>query len=778
MRRRFALSILAVAFLAILWSCAQEATAPPTEPACSLSVSALSFGTVSLGSTAERTFTLTNTGGGTLRGTVSSTCAEFSLLGTATYALGGGQAASFTVRFSPTSTGARACTLSTGGACGAIPCSGTGQVSGSCQITPGSLDFGALMVGSTNDRTFTLTHNGPGTLAGTVSVSCPAFAVIGSGSYRLTSGQSATVTIRYAPTRGGSDSCTVQTGAPDCPSVECRGVAVPLSSDCRLSSVALAFGTVGLGDRADATFTLTNVGRATLAGTVTASCPDFSIAGQAAYALAPGQNQTFIVRFTPTTAGAESCTVAVGTGCGLVVCRGTGVVGCLFQPVALDFGYVRRGEVRCGTATLTNQTSGVLSGWLTADPDGGHGGYAGMISLDGVKVSNTTDYLPYTLSPGQSRTLAVCWDTRTASAPCDTILGVWRIHATTGSSAACLSAGAAVRGIITRGCACNVTPTALSFGSVVVGDHSAEQHVSVSNESGITGLHGQVRVLSGEFEASAPDYACSPTGCLSCGSIQQPVWVRVRFRPTRLGPQVGKIVVENLAGCLGPGAGTICDTVTLSGTGVTASPPTCGLSTSTIDMGTVYFGSSKDTTLTIRNVGGGLLADSIRFLDNSPPFAVLTRSYALGPGDSISARIRFVSSGATGHVTTYVGNLSTGIVCLAQGLGVQVTAVARDAPLPPACGVSPTVLDFGSVAVGQSRDLTFDLRNTGDGTLCGTISESCPEFSIEVTPAYCLTPPGFKRVTIRFSPTSTGLKQCTVSPGSGCPAVSVRGTGS
>ena len=130
------------------------------------------------------------------------------------------------------------------------------------------------------------------------------------------------------------------------------------------------------------------------------------------------------------------------------------------------------------------------------------------------------------------------------------------------------------------------------------------------------------------------------------------VTVGVRFKPTHLGSQVGKIVVENLVGCLGPGASAICDTVTVSGTGVTASPPECGISTNTIDMGTVYFGSFKDTTFTIRNLGGGVLADSIKFLSNSPPFLALTRYYALGPGESVDARIRFNSSGMPGHVYT------------------------------------------------------------------------------------------------------------------------------
>ncbi|MGB3093200.1 MAG: hypothetical protein WBC42_08320, partial [Candidatus Zixiibacteriota bacterium] len=43
----------------------------------------------------------------------------------------------------------------------------------------------------------------------------------------------------------------------------------------------------------------------------------------------------------------------------------------------------------------------------------------------------------------------------------------------------------------------------------------------------------------------------------------------------------------------------------------------------------------------------------------------------------------------------------------------------------PVCGVDPTSLDFGTVTVGGSSDMTFDISNTGGGTLSGTVSEAC-----------------------------------------------------
>ena len=175
--------------------------------------------------------------------------------------------------------------------------------------------------------------------------------------------------------------------------------------------------------------------------------------------------------------------------------------------------------------------------------------------------------------------------------------------------------------------------------------------------------------------------------------------------------------------------------------------------------------------------GNGGYAGTIS-LDGVIVSGVTQLPYSLGPGESVDARIRFTSSGTPGHVYTYVANVSTGALCMSQGLGVQITAEARDAPRPPSCALSRTSLDFGSVPVGQSKDLTFDLENSGDGTQCGSMTENCPDFAVIQNSSYCITPPVFVPVTVRFSPTSTGLKQCTISPGANCPPVTVTGSGS
>jgi hypothetical protein len=458
--------------------------------------------------------------------------------------------------------------------------------------------------------------------------------------------------------------------------------------------------------------------------------------------LAPSASETFIVRFRPSASGTQSCQISVGGSCGPLACTGEGQEACIVTPRTLDFGYVRYRATADSTVTLRNGGTGRLVGSIPTP-----------LNVLGFSLVGSG---AYDLGPGQERSFTIRFS------PITSHTGVYGGTASLGT----LCGSIELRGEGTFGCDCVLSTTQLDFGNITVGETSPLRTFRISKSSERT-ITGAVRVLEGEFRAPAT-YDARP-------GIGQELWVE--FVPTREGPQVGKIVFDR-HGCTGPGEP--CDTLVCTGTGILESPPLCSVSANDVlDMGTVYFGVSKDTTFTIRNVGGGILADNIRFLDNSPPFYGLTSSYALGPGESIEAGIRFVSpNGTPGHVYTYVGNLFFGSQCASQGLEIQVIATAREAPRPPACAISPTTLDFGAVPVGQSRNLTFDLENSGGGTLCGSVTEMCSDFAITSLSSYCITPPAFLRVTVRFSPTSTGFKQCTVLPGAGCAAVTVRGTGS
>lgn len=105
-----------------------------------------------------------------------------------------------------------------------------------CRITPSSLVFDTVAVGLTKDLTFTIKNTGTGTLTGSVSESCPAYAIqSGGGSYSLTANQEKIVTVRFAPTSAGLQSCAVSLGATACESIGCSGMGTeqpPVTGSC------------------------------------------------------------------------------------------------------------------------------------------------------------------------------------------------------------------------------------------------------------------------------------------------------------------------------------------------------------------------------------------------------------------------------------------------------------------------------------------------------------------------------------------------------------------
>lgn len=124
------LSILAIALPALL-SCTEDETpvSPEKDPACSVAPAALDFGTVPVGLTSDLSFTIRNTGGGTLDGDVAESCPQFGIVsGGGAFSLGGGDSVVVTVRYAPQDEGAHGCDIATGSAaCGAVSCTGEAQ---------------------------------------------------------------------------------------------------------------------------------------------------------------------------------------------------------------------------------------------------------------------------------------------------------------------------------------------------------------------------------------------------------------------------------------------------------------------------------------------------------------------------------------------------------------------------------------------------------------------------------------------------------------------------
>jgi hypothetical protein len=304
---------------------------PPPGQYCYLSAGSLSFGAVTIGDSAEQVFTIYYSGGGVLSGDVTEDCTDYSIAsGGGAFDLSNGQSHAVTVRFTPTSTGTKSCTVHTGSACDSVFCSGIGDLAPVCHVEPESLNFGTVIVGSSTERALTITNIGGGALADTVKEACSDYSIVtGGGTYNLTAGQSRPVTVRFTPVSGGTKTCSVRTGT-ECASVACTGNGEP-PPICQVSPTGLDFGAVAVGNSSDLTFSVSNIGGSMLAGTVTEACDDYSILGDSTYSLTAGQSREFTLRFAPTVTGTRTCGVQTGISCSSVACTGEGMH---FSPVA------------------------------------------------------------------------------------------------------------------------------------------------------------------------------------------------------------------------------------------------------------------------------------------------------------------------------------------------------------------------------------------------------------------------------------------------------------
>ena len=185
----------------------------PTPSACDVTPTDLYFGTVTVGGSSQATFRITNTGSGTLSGTVTESCDHYSIESDPSYDLGPGAWKDFTVQFLPAAAGTHNCTIQTGSAqCVDVDVTGVGEdAPPRFVVSPSSIDFGRVAVDSTRDTSFTVKNIGGGTVTGHVSEPCSLYSISFEGPFSLAAGESLVVDMSYAPETTGRHDCFVYT---------------------------------------------------------------------------------------------------------------------------------------------------------------------------------------------------------------------------------------------------------------------------------------------------------------------------------------------------------------------------------------------------------------------------------------------------------------------------------------------------------------------------------------------------------------------------------------
>ncbi len=390
---------------------AGQNTPPPSGSGqLSISPSSVAFGDVEVGTASTQTVTFSNAGTSSL--TVSQAAvsgAGFTTTGqTFPLTLSAGQTSSLNVQFAPTVTGSTGGSVSLVSNASNSPSSATLNGNGvrhQLSITPSTVSFGNVMVGTANAQTVTLTNSGTANLnISQGSITGAGFAMSGlTFPFSLAPGQSSTFNAQFAPTAPGSasGSVSVASNATNSPAtIVLSGAGVQPQISVVPASVSFGNVTVGLGNTQ--TITLSNPGSANLSvSQATLTGAGFALSGLTLpLTVAPGQSTTFTVSFTPTVASSATGSLSLvsnAPGSPLAVAlSGTGVAPILqlsANPASLSFGNVTVGSSGTQTVTLTNTGNSSVS--------------ISQITASGAGFSSSGLTPPLTLTAGQSTTFSV-----------------------------------------------------------------------------------------------------------------------------------------------------------------------------------------------------------------------------------------------------------------------------------------------------------------------------------------------------------------------------------
>ena len=343
-----------------------------------LQTAGVDFGSVTVGTTSTQTVVITNIGNSSANiSGATVTGGGFKYIGPALpLTLSSGQSVNLTVTFAPSAAGAAAGVLSLSTNANVtpntIPLTGTGvsppQATPSLSLTvsPLSISFGSIPVGTSSTQTVSLVN--PGT--GTVSISQAPLAGSSFGMSGLAlpltlgPGQSGAFAVSFHPagTGSASGSISVMSNAANAVStVALSGTGVqPLIS---VVPGSVSFGTVTVGQTNSQTVTLSNPGSANLNITQAAGPgTGFGLSGLALpLTVAPGKSATFTVSFTPTSGASSASSLTLvsnaPTSPTMIPLSGSGLAPVLQltpSTTSLSFGSETLGASSSQSVTLAN----------------------------------------------------------------------------------------------------------------------------------------------------------------------------------------------------------------------------------------------------------------------------------------------------------------------------------------------------------------------------------------------------------------------------------------
>ena len=406
-------------------------------------------------------------------------------------------------------------------------------------------------------------------------------------------------------------------------------------------------------------------------------------------------------------------------------------------PSTLTFGEVQVGKARARLVTVSN--SGTKDLTITALTVENADSPAFSLGQDTTK--------PFNIAPGASTTMSIVYRPPNVGPAVGTLrVASDALNALEGTVA--LSG----RGVPSPTPLIEVAPPSLTFGEVQVQTGQAvtvTKSVTIRNVGTATLTLSALTIEPAEFtlsQALTVPMTIAPEAAVT---------VEVRYRPRNIGTVTGTLHITSDA------ANTREAIAVLSGEGVAASVPQISVTPSLLDFGAVAVGQDQTLAVTIRNSGMANLTLSRLVVENaSAAFTVQDTPIlpmTIAQGATVTVRIRYRPS-TTGIVTgalrvdSNASNTSQVTVAL-KGTGVT-TAESQ-------LTITPSLVDFGNVLVGQTQTSQVAVTNSGtaDLMLTGLTVDGDAALTLGAAPGLpaLLTPKATVTIEVRYRPSTAGL---------------------
>jgi Abnormal spindle-like microcephaly-assoc'd, ASPM-SPD-2-Hydin len=512
-----------------LWTASAGLTAAVANPA-SLTFTGQVFGTAS----SAQTLTVTNTGGFALMPTTITMSGDFIETDNCQNAtVPVGESCSIQVVFTPTETGSRIGQLvmnaNVYGGQLTVDLSGTGTPAGAITVTPATLSFGDVQVGTASTALQVEAGNSSGSAIAVSSVTASSPFTITSdmcSSSNLGANSECQVKVGFAPSQTGAVAGTLTfTDGAGTQTVALSGTGAAAPTDI-LGASLLAFPNTTSGlTSSPQTVNLTNTGGLPLTSIAISASGPFLVSSSCGTELAAGSLCTISVTFAPVSAGALTGTLTVSDvlRTQTVALAGTGIAEAALSvsPTSLSFGAQQVGGSSAPAVLTVSNSGGVSMSNVGFQISGA--------SADSFATGTTT--CGATLANGSNCTVKVIFTPVAAGGSTATLTVSSSSPNVAPVSVPLSGAGGTASGI-------NVTPSAIVFPATAAGQVSSAITVTVTNTGSLTSLNNLALTVP-------PGFLLGNSTCTATLGAGASCSVGVEFDPAAAGQQTGVFTVTS-----------------------------------------------------------------------------------------------------------------------------------------------------------------------------------------------------------------------------------------